>query len=93
MKIGELGWSGVAADATTWPGLAVPGGVAAGALPDWAAIEAFWTRAYTALAAEAAAGHAPVLPRDPAATCRHCGLQSLCRVGSAEPDADSAAGE
>jgi ATP-dependent helicase/nuclease subunit B len=93
MKIGELGWSGVAADGALWPGLAVPGDITAGALPDWGAALAFWTSACTGLAAEAAAGHAPVLPRDPATTCRHCGLQALCRVGSAEPDTDGATPE
>ena len=81
-----LDWQGLAADATLLPPLAAPAEATGGALADWPAVEAAWRRAIEGLAREIADGAAEVAPRDRSATCRRCGLQSLCRIGSAADD-------
>jgi hypothetical protein len=45
------------------------------------------------LAAEVREGHAAVAPRDVVKTCRPCGLQSLCRIGSVATDANDGNGD
>jgi probable DNA repair protein len=56
---------------------AIPGVQAA---HDWAAMTAGWKAALEALAGEFKAGAAGVSPKRGLQTCRHCDLQTLCRV-------------
>ncbi len=86
LKPGELRVHGIAADAESWPGLAAPEGVRGANLADWSDAEAHWARSLGALATEVREGHAAVTPRDAPATCRHCGLQPLCRIGALADD-------
>jgi hypothetical protein len=57
--------------------------VRAAGLEDWQALDARWRETLGALALEVRAGHAAVAPRDAIETCRRCGLQPLCRIGTA----------
>lgn len=63
-------------------GAAAVDGVAPGvkAAADWREQLDRWREHLGALAAEAAAGHAAVSPRDGALTCRYCHLGALCRI-------------
>jgi ATP-dependent helicase/nuclease subunit B len=73
---------GVAADASAWPGLTeLP---AFDSFPDWKALESWWCTRLGALAQEIATGWAAVAPRRYPSPCRHCGLQSLCRIDSVQ---------
>jgi probable DNA repair protein len=97
LKAGEINVRGIAADPDAWPALQDPTKLLGGLLPDWAAVEAHWRRALESLALEVREGYAAVTPRDTRATCRNCGLQSLCRIGALWPEAleeaDDAFGE
>lgn len=52
--------------------------------PDWDDQLALWREHLTALAGEAASGHAAVTPRDGEKTCRYCHLAPLCRIHEVE---------
>jgi len=86
LKPGEMKLRGLAADATAWPALPQPSALKEAGFADWTAMETGWDQALRALTDEIAAGHAAVAPRDLAATCRRCGLQSLCRIGALVAD-------
>lgn len=81
-----LDWQGLAADAALLP-LPTAAEATGGELADWPAVEAAWRRAIEGLAREIADGAAEVAPRNRSLTCRRCGLESLCRIGSAASDA------
>ncbi|MDO8862350.1 PD-(D/E)XK nuclease family protein [Haliea sp. E1-2-M8] len=49
---------------------------------DWEEVVAHWRQSLTALAAAFVGGEAAVEPKS-AASCRHCGMQALCRIESA----------
>jgi probable DNA repair protein len=82
LKPGELKVQGIAADPDLWPALPEPAAVRAAGLADWPAVERRWEEGLGALFREIAEGVATVAPRDAPMTCRHCGLQSLCRIGT-----------
>jgi probable DNA repair protein len=95
LKAGEIGVTGLAADAEAWP--AVPDVASRRTLPvaTWPAVEAFWRSEYGALAHAFRAGAAAVEPRS-GEVCNRCGMQALCRIrvrddqdaeGGDEPDA------
>lgn len=46
---------------------------------DWEAVVAYWRQSLTVLAAAFIGGEAAVEPKSPA-SCRHCGMQALCRI-------------
>ncbi|MBI1733027.1 MAG: PD-(D/E)XK nuclease family protein [Gammaproteobacteria bacterium] len=69
---GECSLNGVAADADLLPGV--------GPSENWDGLIGGWRSVLVDLAAEFERGHAPVQPRDGAATCRVCDLHPLCRV-------------
>ena len=53
-----------------------------------------WGETLERLAHAFADGEADVAPKDPPATCKHCGLQMLCRIGElALQDNDEEAGD
>jgi hypothetical protein len=83
LKAGELAVRGLAADDEAWPGLPLPPAVKRAALADWNAALGYWAEALDALGVEIVTGLASVTPRDPRSTCKHCGLQPLCRIGAA----------
>ena len=89
LKPGALRVHGMAADAAAWPGLVEPAGVRGADLADWPAALTRWTQSLGALAGEVRDGRAEVAPREVANTCKHCGLQPLCRIGELSVD-DSA---
>ena len=82
LKPGELRIHGIKADADAWPKLVPPAAIHGAELPDWPAVVLRWSRSLGAIAAEVREGHASVTPRDIHKTCRHCGLQPLCRIGA-----------
>ena len=49
---------------------------------DWEQVVAYWRQSLTALAAAFVSGEAAVAPKSPG-SCRHCGMQALCRIESA----------
>ena len=61
-------------------GLSTPG---RGALERWQSLDALiahWQVIIEGLADGLREGDARVMPREPAATCRHCELKPLCRI-------------
>jgi RecB family exonuclease len=84
--------SGIAADASAWPGLTLADELPADAPHDWGGIVAWWNDAMSALARDYAAGEAAVDPREPD-VCKRCGMQALCRIDAApfafEPNGDA----
>jgi len=90
LKAGQIAVLGLTADRVLWPKLAdaadlrEPSG--------WSAVEAWWERHLTALAAEFRDGVATVTPRDPPACCRACRLHPLCRIGQAGQGGGAAEG-
>jgi len=80
LKAGEIAVLGLAADAAAWPAL-----TDVAKLPElggWTGVEQWWARHLADIANEVREGVATVTPRDNGAPCRHCGLQSLCRIGA-----------
>jgi hypothetical protein len=73
----------LAEDESVWPCLSGPRVLRSLGLDDWRAVDARWRETLGALALEVRVGHAAVAPRDLIETCRRCGLQPLCRIGSA----------
>lgn len=51
-------------------------------LADWGQVLAHWRQSLTALAAAFMSGEATVEPKS-SASCRHCGMQALCRIEAA----------
>ena len=49
---------------------------------DWEQVVAHWRQSLTALAAAFVDGEAAVAPKSPG-SCRHCGMQALCRIEAA----------
>jgi ATP-dependent helicase/DNAse subunit B len=83
LRAGEVRAVGLADDANTWPGLALPADVkTAVALVDWADATTRLGASVEALAAGFAAGDARVAPRNFKNVCRLCGLRALCRAGA-----------
>ena len=83
LRPGELKAVGLAEDESVWPRLSGPRVLRSLGLDDWRAVDARWRETLGALALEVRVGHAAVAPRDLIETCRRCGLQPLCRIGSA----------
>jgi probable DNA repair protein len=83
LRRGELEVDGLAADAAVWDALRTPAALRDARLTGWAELEAHWRRELEALGAEIRRGVASVTPRNVATTCRQCGRQALCRIGSA----------
>ena len=72
----------LAGDTMGWQGLQAEDGVLPRAkVVDLPQQMADWATELTRLAENFAAGAAAVDPKDPATTCKHCGLKMLCRVG------------
>ena len=82
LRPGELKAIGLAEDETLWPRLSGARMLRALGFEDWAAIDARWRESLGALALEVRDGHAAVAPRDVIETCRRCGFQPLCRIGT-----------
>jgi probable DNA repair protein len=57
---------------------------------DWEAQRMFWKDALERLARDFRAGCATVDPLDPPASCRYCGLETLCRIGDGAAPVDDA---
>ena len=72
VRAGDMKFSGFCAHKGAIPG--------AKAALDWPALVAGWKIELENLAREFAAGRAPVDPKRGLNTCRHCDLQTLCRV-------------
>jgi RecB family exonuclease len=65
-----------------WPALTQLSKV--GRFRSWGAMESWWRTQLGALACEIAGGWAAVTPRKSPPPCRHCKLQSLCRIDSVQ---------
>lgn len=81
VRTGDTGYSGVAGDEASFPGLLRPG--ARGWPSDcasWTELQQAWRRRLATLATEHAGGDARLAP-DPAHACAHCPLGALCRIG------------
>jgi len=83
LRPGEMKAIGLAAEESAWPRLSGLRTLRTPGLEDWPALDARWRDTLGALAVEVLAGHAAVAPRDVIETCRRCGLQPLCRIGTA----------
>jgi len=83
LRPGELKAVGLAEEESVWPRLSRLQTLRAPGLEDWQALDVRWRETLGALALEVRAGHAAVAPRDVVETCRRCGLQPLCRIGTA----------
>lgn len=83
LRRGELRADGLAADAGVWDALRTPTGLRDAPFTTWTELEAHWRRELEALGTEVRLGVATVTPRNVATTCRQCGRQALCRIGSA----------
>jgi RecB family exonuclease len=81
LRTGDTGFTGLARDAATFPGLKSPG---AKGWPrefgDWEQMLDEWRRRLTALAEEHARGDARLAP-DPRRACEYCHLETVCRIG------------
>ena len=91
LRAGELGFNGLAARAGIAPKVKAAGdteGV-------WQAQLDAWQTTLTTLAEAYRAGDARVDPKEFPRTCKHCGLQALCRVHERHPDVmeDDSGGE
>ena len=83
LRRGELKADGLAADAGLWDALRTPAELRGAPFATWTELERHWRRELDALGMEIRQGVATVTPRNVATTCRQCGRQSLCRIGSA----------
>jgi len=83
LRPGELKAVGLAEDESVWPRLSGARLLRSLGLEDWRAVDVRWRGSLGALALEVREGHAAVAPRDVIETCRRCGLQPLCRIGTA----------
>lgn len=82
LKRGEFKFLGAAGAEDVAPGVK--------AAEDWPEQLSLWRERLSALATEAAAGHAAVSPRNGAETCRYCHLAVLCRIHEQDLSADDA---
>ncbi len=82
LKVGELGFAGLARDEGLLPGVGtVAQHRSAGRhAASWDELVALWRRELAALGDEFARGEARVDPKRGLATCRGCDLRALCRV-------------
>ncbi len=83
LRRGELKADGLAADAGVWDALRTPSDLRDAPFAGWVELEAHWRRELEALGTEIREGVATITPRHVATTCRQCGRQALCRIGSA----------
>jgi probable DNA repair protein len=72
LKAGDMKFAGLSLNDREIPGVK--------AAKSWGGLMATWTRELESLAAGFGGGDAKVDPKRGFATCRHCGLQPLCRV-------------
>lgn len=90
-NVGAAAFGLVSARKTAFEGLALSDGIAPGlktpddrfqkSLPQtWEDILAQWEEVLTQLATDWVEGKVPVDPKNGAQTCKHCDLQSLCRI-------------
>ena len=85
LRTGEAGFRGLAESAGIVPGIRVPDGQ-----PPMEQTIGDWRSVLDRLGRDFREGRAHVDPKDPAQTCRHCALPSLCRIGQGteEPEDD-----
>lgn len=82
LRVGELGFAGLARDAGVMPGVKTVAEhrTASRHAASWDELVAQWRRAVDTLGDEFARGEARIDPKRGLATCRGCDLQALCRV-------------
>ena len=85
LRTGEAGFRGLAESPGIVPGVRVPEGQ-----PPMEQTIGDWRTVLDRLGRDFREGRAHVDPKDPAQTCRHCALPSLCRIGqgTVEPEDD-----
>ncbi|HSN22376.1 MAG TPA: PD-(D/E)XK nuclease family protein, partial [Usitatibacter sp.] len=82
LKIGQLGFAGLARDAALLPGVDTVERHRAARrhAGSWSELLAKWREALDALGENYASGDARIDPKRGLATCERCDLQTLCRV-------------
>ena len=81
VRAGDMRFVALARDEGVLEQARVPAQAArSGAAPTWGEQVAFWRAELDRLAREFAGGSAAVDPKRPLHTCRHCGVQPLCRI-------------
>jgi ATP-dependent helicase/nuclease subunit B len=77
---GNNAFKGISRDASGIKGIATVQSSKSTDAEDWTEVTARWAAALNHLGTMFYHGNAELDPKKPAATCKHCGLQTLCRI-------------